>query len=159
MWSTTNFAAPTASMRNPRCAFCSTPRPQAGDRATVPGHPDRDLHGQRPGQPFEGVPVGDGQSRRAGSHPSATRGSRTTCGGMSEGQGRTAVPYHQGVTRRFVQNRMLARFATLLHGSAGWSRRGGGVGGCLRFPEIGRPPCRSKPTTLAGTTFRDNGTG
>ena len=48
---------------------------------------------------------------------------------------------------------------TLLHGSAGWSLRGGGVGGCLQFPEIGCPPCRLKPTPLAGTTFRDNGNG
>jgi hypothetical protein len=37
--------------------------------------------------------------------------------------------------------------------------RGGGVVGCLRFPDIGCAPCRSKPTPLAGTTFRDNGTG
>ena len=51
------------------------------------------------------------------------------------------------------------RHMTLLHGSAGWSRRGGGVGGCFQFPEIGCPPCRSKPMPLAGTTFRDNGTG
>jgi hypothetical protein len=42
----------------------------------------------------------------------------------------------------------------------GWlSRRGGGVGGCFRFPDIGCEPCRSKLTPLAGTTFRDNGTG
>ena len=33
---------------------------------------------------------------------------------------------------------------TLLHGSAGWSQRGGGVGGCLHFGEIGCPPCRSE---------------
>ena len=48
---------------------------------------------------------------------------------------------------------------TLLHGSVDWSRRGGGVGGCLQFPEVGCPPCCSKPTPLAGTTLRDNGTG
>ena len=34
----------------------------------------------------------------------------------------------------------------MLHGSVGWCRRPGGVGGYLQFPEIGCPPCRSKPT-------------
>jgi hypothetical protein len=52
-----------------------------------------------------------------------------------------------------------AKHETLLHGSASWSLRGGGVGGCLQFPEIGCPPCRSKPTPQVGTTYRDNGTG
>jgi hypothetical protein len=54
---------------------------------------------------------------------------------------------------------LMTGMGTLFHGSAGWSRRGGGVRGCLQFPEIGCPPCRSKPMPLAGTTSRDNGTG
>jgi hypothetical protein len=59
---------------------------QARAGAAVPGHSGDDLHGQRPGQPVEGVPVGDGQPRRARAHPHAAVAGRAPHAGAVEGE-------------------------------------------------------------------------
>jgi len=63
------------------------PGAQTRGRAAVPGHPGHDLHGQRPGQPLEGVPIGDGQPRRAGAHPHAAVTGRAPDARAVQGQG------------------------------------------------------------------------